>query len=202
MYLLDTDILLNLMKRAPPATLVVRLASVPAEEQFTSTIALGELMYGARRLREGTETLLERLEKILLPNLSVLPFDADAARRYGELRAGLEVEGVSMGDAALRMAAIALAHGLTLATGNAQRYQRIPGLSVENWLEAPAPVACVPEGPASVPSAAIEYSLRTGDGGRQAGVSAPAESGAPGIRWIWPPDSPDGQARENNGGIS
>ena len=51
MYLLDTDILSNLLKRAPSTTLIAKLASVPIEQQFTSSITLGELVYGAYRLR-------------------------------------------------------------------------------------------------------------------------------------------------------
>ncbi len=135
MYLLDTDILSNLMKRVPSTTLIARLASVPAEQQFTSSITLGELIYGACRLRTRTRNLLEQLERILLPNLPVLPFDAAAARRYGEVRAELERRGILLGDADLRIGAIALSQGLTVVTGNAQHFQRIPDLSVENWLE-------------------------------------------------------------------
>ena len=167
MYLLDTDILLNLMKGAPPAALVARLASVSAEAQFTSTVALGELVYGARRLGTLTDTLLERLESVLLPNLPVLPFDADAARKYGELRAELEVQGILPGDAELRVAAIALSRDLTVVTGNAQRFQGIPGLAVECWLEEPTMPAGGPEEPMSSAYVSIELSLRRGSSLRQ-----------------------------------
>jgi tRNA(fMet)-specific endonuclease VapC len=135
MYLLDTDILSNLLRRVPSITLITKLASVPIEHQFTSSITLGELIYGACRLPTRTSTLLEQLEKTLLPNLPVLPFDVAAARQYGEVRVELERRGVLLGDADLRIGAIALARGLTVVTGNVQHFQRIPGLSVENWLE-------------------------------------------------------------------
>lgn len=135
MYLLDTDILSNLLKQTPSTTLIAKLASVPPERQFTSSITLGELVYGAYRLRAHAVTLLERLDRTLLPNLPVLPFDVAAARRYGEVRAELEHRGTPLGDADLRIAAIALARGLTVVTGNVRYFQRIPNLSVENWLE-------------------------------------------------------------------
>lgn len=200
MYLLDTDILLNLMKRAPPATLVARLAAVSPEEQFTSTIALGELVYAAQRLR--AHGLEERLERTLMPNLPVLPFEADAAKRYGELRAELEKEGICVGDVELRIAAAALARGLTVATGKAQRFQKIPGLAVESWLEEPAvagaateePVGSAPVWEERAPSGrvSIEFSLGGGSGRLQSGGSAAAEDSAPGIRWTWPPESRGG----------
>jgi predicted nucleic acid-binding protein len=134
MYLLDTDTLSNLAKRTPSTALVAKLASVPPEDQFTSSITLGELIYGAHRLRTHTSLFLDRLENALLPNLPVLPFDSAAARRYGEVRAELERRGTPIGEADLRIGAIALSRGLTVVTGNIRHFQRIPDLPVENWL--------------------------------------------------------------------
>ncbi len=135
MYLLDTDILSNLAKRTPSTALVAKLASVPREAQFTSSITLGEMVYGAYRLPEYTSLFLERLDRVLLPNLAVLPFDVAAAHRYGEVRAELERRGTPLGEADLRIGAIALTRGLTVVTGNVRHFQRIPDLTVENWLE-------------------------------------------------------------------
>ena len=90
MYLLDTDILSNLVKRSPSAALIAKLAAVPPEQQFTSSITLGELLYSAYRLAPHSAALLRQIETRLIPNLPVLPFDASAARRYGEVRAWLE----------------------------------------------------------------------------------------------------------------
>ena len=94
----------------------------------------GELLYGAQRRGPQADDLLDRIETRLLPELPVLPFDASAARRYGEVRAELERRGTPLGDADLRIAAIALARGLTVVTGNVRHFQRVPGLPVENWL--------------------------------------------------------------------
>ncbi len=134
MYLLDTDVLSNLMKRVPAGALVARLARVAPEEQFTSSVTLGELLYGARRSARAV-VLLERIEAVIPVDLPVLPFDAAAARRYGEIRATLEGGGTLIGDADTRIAAIALTHGLRVVTGNERHFRRVPGLEVENWLE-------------------------------------------------------------------
>lgn len=134
MYLLDTDILSNLTKRAPSTTLIAKLASVPIEQQFTSSIALGELVYGAYRKGIAGDASLERMERTVLLNLPVLPFDATAARRYGEIRARLERQGTPIGDADMRIAAIALTRGLAVVTGNVRHFQRVSRLRVENWL--------------------------------------------------------------------
>lgn len=134
-YLLDTDILSNLMKAEPANSLVARLARVPPEHQFTSSITVGELAHGAYRMRERTAALLERIEGVISSDLLVLFFDTAAAWRYGWLRADLEREGTPIGDADMRIAAIALSRGLTVVTGNERHFRRVPGLEVVNWFQ-------------------------------------------------------------------
>lgn len=63
----------------------------------------------------------------------MLPFDADAAYQYGELRAELKRRGTPIGDADTRIASIALVRDLTVITSNVRHFQRVPGLAVENW---------------------------------------------------------------------
>lgn len=135
MYLLDTDIVSNLLTRTPSTSLTYRLASVPRDRQFTSSITIGEVVYGACRMESRKEYLLEQLQKRILLNLPILPFDLDAARTYGEVRAELERRGLPIGDADLQIGAIALSRDLTVITGNVRHFARIPGLSVENWLQ-------------------------------------------------------------------
>ena len=53
---------------------VARLATVPPEQQFTSAITVGEMVYGAYRT-PSPEPLLRQLEERVWPNVRVLPFD-------------------------------------------------------------------------------------------------------------------------------
>lgn len=135
MYLLDTDILSNLLKRRPSQPLLDRLAAVPPNQQSTSSITVGELVYGAMRAPNRREELLERIEQVLLARVQVIPFEYDAAYQYGGLRAYLEQRGTRLDDADLRIAAVALAQNLILVTGNVRHFQRVPNLHVENWLQ-------------------------------------------------------------------
>ena len=132
MYLLDTDILSNLMKRKPSVKLQARVASVPAEAQFSSSITLGELMFGAKK--KSSSRLVREVEDRVASYLPMLPFDAAAARRYGDIRAELERRGTPIGDADLRIASIALARGLIVVTGNTKHFARVPDLVLENCL--------------------------------------------------------------------
>ncbi len=133
MYCFDTDVLSAVLRREPPLALLRRLAQVPPDEQATTTITLGELLYGAAR--RGSEQLARRVGEVLSLAAVILPFDADAAEVYGTLRAELERQGKRLGEPDLRIAAIALSRELTLVTGNVRHFKRVPGLVVENWLE-------------------------------------------------------------------
>jgi len=133
-YLFDTDTLSNPLKKRPSLALLQRLASTPAEEQFTSAITVGEMIYGAHKSTRA-EYFIEQLNTKVWPSVSVVPFDTDAADIYGKLRAHLERRGTPLAEPDLRIAATALAHGLTLVTAKTDHFSRIPGLAVENWLE-------------------------------------------------------------------
>lgn len=133
MILVDTDVISNLMRTAPSPALIRRLAAVPPEEQFTSAITVGELIYGAY-LSARTDIILQRLNERVSRNLTVVPFDHAAAELYGQLRARLERAGTPLPEPDLRIAAIALSRSFTLVTGNVRHFGRVPGLTVENWL--------------------------------------------------------------------
>jgi predicted nucleic acid-binding protein len=131
-YCFDTDVVSATMRRDAPLPLVRRLAVVPVADQFTTSITLGELVYGAAR--KGSEELVERIRDLVLTGLAVLAFDQRAAELYGRLRAQLERDGRRLAEPDLRIASIALARDLTLVTGNVKHFQRVPELRVENWL--------------------------------------------------------------------
>lgn len=133
MYCFDSDILSSVLRRDPPLHLVRRLAQVPADEQFTTSITLGELLYGASK--RGSAGLAERVRHLVRRAAAVLPFDAVAAEAYGPLRSHLESEGRRPAEPDLRIASIVLSRGLTLVTGNVRHFARVAGLPVENWLE-------------------------------------------------------------------
>jgi tRNA(fMet)-specific endonuclease VapC len=134
-YLLDTDVISNLVRRSPSPALLRHLALTEPSKQFMSTITLGELVYGAHRATERTADLLAKIDSVIIANLPVVSFDEAAAHQYGRIRAELERAGTPIGDADTRIAALALSRQLTVVTGNVRHFQRVAGLTVENWLE-------------------------------------------------------------------
>ena len=133
MFLFDTDTLSHLLRREHSPSLLDRMAEVPPEEQFTTAITVGEMMYGAERSSKR-EYLLAQFENRLWPTIQVLPFDHAAAETYGRIRAELQRAGTPLAEPDLRIGAIGLTRDLTVVTGNTRHFSRIPGLRVENWL--------------------------------------------------------------------
>jgi len=132
-FCFDTDVISAAMRPAPPMHLVRRLARTPIEEQCTTAITVGEILYGAARA--GRPGLVETLRALVTSAQPVIPFDEKAAEAYGPLRAELERRGQRLDDPDLRIAAIALSRDLTLVTGSVRHFERVPGLRIENWLE-------------------------------------------------------------------
>ncbi len=133
MYLFDTDVLSNVLKKRRSATLMARLKIVPRAAQFTSAVNAAEIDFGIFR-KAGRQDLLRSYEEEVFPRLTVLPFDFESARVFGRIKAYLESRGLTTFEPDLQIASIALTHKLTLVTGNIKHYRGIPGLRLENWL--------------------------------------------------------------------
>lgn len=133
MYLLDTNILSDLVRR-PQGVIAERIAAQGEAAVSTSIIVAAELRYGAER--RGSERLARQLESILRL-LPVLALDGGADVQYGRLRASLERRGLPIGGNDMLIAAHALALDATLVTDNLREFERIDGLPIENWLREP-----------------------------------------------------------------
>lgn len=136
MYLFDTDVLSRVARAAPPRPLIERLSKVPRDLQFTTSINVAEVHYGACRVARR-DALIKAYDELVFSRLTVLPFDTDSAKVYGRLKASLEKRGAPRSEPDLRIAAIALQHRLIVVTGNIRHFADIPGLSVEDWLDRP-----------------------------------------------------------------
>ncbi len=134
MYLFDTDAISQIIKSRPYLFFIKRLASVSPEEQFTTTITVGELVYCAYKSTRPSY-FLEKLDRLVWPNINILSFDEDAAKIYGKVRAEMEKKGLTLSEPDMRISAIALQHNLTVVTGNTRHFSKVTGLRLENWLK-------------------------------------------------------------------
>lgn len=102
-----------------------------ADRIFLCDVVKAELYFGAFKStrREENLALLDELSNRFLS----LPFDGNAARHFGRIRADLAKTGNPIGPYDLQIAAIALSHSLTLVTHNTREFSRVVGLHLEDW---------------------------------------------------------------------
>jgi tRNA(fMet)-specific endonuclease VapC len=83
-HLLDTNIASYIIKGNTPS--IDRwLAKVPVADVFISTVTEAELRYGVARLPDAKR--LGTLVEDFLLTVTILPWDSEAAKQYGWLRA-------------------------------------------------------------------------------------------------------------------
>jgi tRNA(fMet)-specific endonuclease VapC len=131
-YLMDTNILSDLV-RNPQGMVAAQITRAGEETVCTSIIAAAELRYGA--IKSNSAKLAERIDMILSA-LEILPLETPADHQYASLRHHLTLEGTPIGPNDLLIAAHALANDLTVITADVGEFSRVPGLKVENWLQA------------------------------------------------------------------
>ena len=129
-YLLDTNIVIYVLKRRPAEVLTTFHAN--ASRMAISAITLAELLHGAEKSSRVSENLFAIED--FCSRLVVLPYGAKAAQHYGAIRAGLEKLGQPIGVNDLHIAGHARSEGLVLVTNNLAEFERVPALEVENWV--------------------------------------------------------------------
>lgn len=132
-YLLDTNIVSELIKNPRGLLAETMLASGRDRYCCTSIIVACELRYGAAK--KQSPKLSFNVEQVL-NSLPVLPLEHTVDETYAQIRTDLELRGMPIGHNDLLIAAHALSLGLTVVTANEREFSRIERLNVENWLSA------------------------------------------------------------------
>ena len=135
MILLDTNVLSELMKSVPDRRVLQWMDALPAWEFFISAVSVAEISLGISLLPQGKrKSGLVRAAGLMFAEFSTpcLPFDENAALQYAAIVARRTQIGrpISVEDA--QIAAIAITHGLTLATRNTSDFERTAGLTILN----------------------------------------------------------------------
>jgi tRNA(fMet)-specific endonuclease VapC len=128
-YLLDTDTVSFALRGRGAVT--ARLLEHRPSEICISSITLAELRFGAEARRSRK---LHRLIDTFVGSVAVIPFDQPAADRFAPVAIALARRGEPIGTFDTLLAAHALSQGLTLVTNNVKHFQRVEGLTTENWI--------------------------------------------------------------------
>ncbi len=136
MYMLDTNICIYVLKSHPDK---LRHKFKTIKNICISSVTYSELCFG---VENGDSSLIKtrcKQLKLFTQNLLIDPYDENAAIHYGFLRKLLKTQGTTITNHDLLIAAHARSIKAVLVTNQIREFNRVPDLSVENWLSsAPA----------------------------------------------------------------
>lgn len=133
-YMLDTNILIYLIKNKP-ASVATRINSLHSSVEICmSFFTFAELFKGAERSTRKTDVLrrLDELTRVIPVRYAV---DRKLCEHYAVQFTQLRAAGTPIGANDLWIACHALSISATLVTNNTKEFERVQGLSLENWAE-------------------------------------------------------------------
>jgi predicted nucleic acid-binding protein len=136
MILLDTNVVSEAIKPEPHTSVRAWLDAQVAETLFLPSITVAELLFGIGALPDGRrkDLLAMRIDAVLeLFAGRILPFDTLAARRYADLAVNARAAGKGFPAPDGYIAAIAAAHGFTVATRDASAFTAAGLKVIDPW---------------------------------------------------------------------
>ena len=130
-FMLDTNICIYLMKHQPPEVRE-RFAQCFVGDIVISAVTLAELEFGIASSSTAAQESNRSALESLLEDIMVAPFDAQAAKAYGPIRAAYKNRNRDALDKLIASHAVAI--GVTLVTNNEADFVNYAGLRVENWV--------------------------------------------------------------------
>ncbi len=133
MICLDTNAVIEAINQRMPQ-LRTRLEAALADGVTIgiSAIVLYELWYGVRKSARP-EANARQLGIFLTLGFEQWAFEPEDAEEAGDIRANLERAGTPIGAYDVLIAAQARRRKATLVTANTGEFERVPGLTTENW---------------------------------------------------------------------
>jgi len=124
--ILDTNIISEMMRPKPNASVLAWLNEQDAAELFITTITVGEIFYGLEALPTGRrkQRLAAAFERLIREafDTRLLIFDETAARHYGSVMAARRKMGRPLSALDGQIAATALTNRMTVVTRNTKDF--------------------------------------------------------------------------------
>lgn len=128
-YLLDTNVLISLLRNGNPAV-ASKILAVGIDSCCIADVTLYELYCGAAYSRFAErETARIDLLRSQIAVLDTKSFAKEAARQ----KSLLKDHGTLIEDFDILIGAAAIANGCTLVTSNVRHLSRLSGVRIENW---------------------------------------------------------------------
>lgn len=130
MYMLDTNICIYVLQHRSDK---LRHKFKAIKNLCISSVTYGELCYGIENGKPSAKVARFEQLDLFTQRLFIEPWDEEAARHYGFIRALLKNQGTPIGNNDLLIAAHARSMNAVLVTNNIREFERVPDLSLENW---------------------------------------------------------------------
>lgn len=140
MTILDTNVVSELMKSTPSAAVISWISAQLANDLYTTTITVAEILYGIELLPKGKrrDQLLREADATFSEDFAgrILPFDEASARFFGAVAAGRRSQGRPIGTFDAQIAAITRVHGAIVATRDTGDFEGCGVRLINPWQSA------------------------------------------------------------------
>ncbi len=136
MILLDTNVVSEAMKPEPVPLVRRWLDAQAAETLYLSTVTIAELLFGVGALQDGKRKarLTAAVEGVIaLFADRILPFDADAARRYADLAVKARSAGRGFPTPDGYIAATAASRSFAVASRDESAFAAVGLIVIDPW---------------------------------------------------------------------
>ena len=127
MLILDTNVLSELMRKAPNPSVCEWIATIPETAVFTTTLTQAEILYGIKILDDGKRKnqLLHAADAMFEEDFSgkLLSFDTQAAHAFANICSTRKKLGRPISQIDAQIAAITLSRKASLVTRNVNDFQ-------------------------------------------------------------------------------
>ena len=138
-YLLDTNIISELMKQQPDTHVITKIKEYEKFCALSST-SWNELLYGINIMPAGKKRdfYFDILVDKIQAEFDIIQYDNQAAWIQADIRSRLKENGTPVEFDDTQIASIAVSNGMILVTRNKKHFepiQKISPLMLENWFE-------------------------------------------------------------------
>ncbi|MFN8550716.1 MAG: type II toxin-antitoxin system VapC family toxin [Candidatus Obscuribacterales bacterium] len=137
MFILDTNVISELMRAEPEAAVMDWIASMPLASMYTTSISKGEILYGimllplGKRRKSFEKAANEMFDEDFAGR--VLAFDNNAAASYAQIASLRSRAGRPISQSDAQIAAIACSVGGTVVTRNVRDFDSCGAKLLNPW---------------------------------------------------------------------